>query len=157
MTSAVVLAVTFLAMEPVTYATHRWVMHGLGWVLHKSHHRKLATRFEANDLFPLMFSAVAMLLFAVAIQWEPLWPVCWGITAYGAAYLFVHDIFIHERLPLPRKLFAFLEPLRRAHLLHHQFNGEPYGMLIPIVPATLRERAAQREATAAGRTASLRQ
>lgn len=137
--------VVFVVMEPVTYAAHRWLMHGIGWVLHKSHHQVLARRFEANDLFPVGFSAVAMILFAVATHWSPLWPVCWGITAYGAAYLFIHDGYIHARLKLPRQALRFLQPLYDAHRVHHLFGGEPYGMLCPIVPAELRQRALRTE------------
>ena len=157
MTGATFLA-TFVVMEGVTYCAHRWVMHGIGWVLHKSHHRRLTTRFEANDLFPLMFSAVAMTLCAIAIHWNPMWPVYWGIAAYGVAYLTVHDLYIHERLWLPCRMLRFMEPLRRAHLLHHRFNGEPYGMLFPYVPPSVheRERLSQRNTTV-GNTASLRQ
>jgi beta-carotene 3-hydroxylase len=136
-------AVAFVLMEPVTYAAHRWLMHGAGWVLHRSHHQVLASRFEANDLFPLFFSTAAMLLFAVATQWSPLWPVCWGITVYGAVYLFVHDAYIHARLKLPRRLLRFLQPLSDAHRIHHLYGGEPYGMLCPIVPSKLRRRAAR--------------
>ncbi len=150
-----VLLVTFIAMEGVTYCAHRWVMHGIGWALHKSHHRKMAGHFEKNDLFPVMFSAVAMTLCAIALQWNPMWPVYWGIAAYGVAYLLVHDLYIHERLWLPRKALRFIEPLRRAHLLHHRFNGEPYGMLFPYVPVSLRKRASDQ--IAAGNTANLRQ
>lgn len=133
MTFAVVL-VSFVLMEAVTYAAHRWVMHGIGWVLHRSHHRRLATRFEANDLFPVAFSAISIALFAVALQWRPLLPVFWGICLYGAAYLFVHDIYIHERVRLPRRLLRFLEPLKRAHMVHHKTGKEPYGMLFPVIP-----------------------
>jgi len=34
-----VLIVTFFAMEGVAWLTHRFVMHGLLWVLHKDHHQ----------------------------------------------------------------------------------------------------------------------
>ena len=41
----------FVLMEPATYAVHRWLMHGPGRGLHRSHHRLAAGRLEANDLF----------------------------------------------------------------------------------------------------------
>ena len=119
----VYVLITFVVMEPLTYAAHRWLMHGIGWVLHKSHHQVLAGRFEKNDFFPLGFSGIAMLLFAVATHWAPLWPVCWGITAYGAAYMFVHDGYIHGRVKLPRNALRFLQPLRDAHRIHHLYGG----------------------------------
>ena len=35
----ILFLLTIVAMEAVAYAAHRWVMHGPGWFLHKSHHR----------------------------------------------------------------------------------------------------------------------
>ena len=132
-------------MEPLTYVAHRWVMHGFAWALHRSHHQVLAAKFEANDVFPLVFASITLVLMAFANGWHPLWAVGFGITAYGAVYGFVHDVYIHQRLPIPRRVFSFLQPLRNAHRIHHLFGGEPYGMLVPIVPRSLRERAARTE------------
>ena len=42
---------TIAAMEGVAYAAHRWVMHGWGWFLHKSHHEPRTGAFELNDLY----------------------------------------------------------------------------------------------------------
>jgi beta-carotene 3-hydroxylase len=54
----------------------------------------------------------------------------------------VHDVYIHDRLPLFRgRTVPVLERLAAAHRIHHLYNGEPYGMLLPIVPRELRERA----------------
>lgn len=147
MSDVAAIAVVFVAMEAVTYATHRWVMHGIGWVLHRSHHRRLKARFEANDAFPVMFSGVAMAVFALAGRWEPLWPVFGGITAYGVAYLAVHDLYIHRRLGTPPSV-PVLDRLAAAHALHHRFGGEPYGMLLPVVPSSVRQRSAERPAPA---------
>ena len=44
----------FVAMEGVSYAAHRWVMHGRGMGWHRSHHAPPAARFERNDRFPLV-------------------------------------------------------------------------------------------------------
>lgn len=133
----------FIAMEPLTYAAHRWVMHGIGWVLHRSHHQVIAAKWEANDVFPVVFAAITLVLMALANAWQPLWAVGFGITAYGAVYAFVHDLYIHQRLRIPRRMFSFLEPLRAAHRIHHLYGGEPYGMLCPIVSKELREKAAK--------------
>ncbi len=63
-----------------------------------------------------------------------LWPVAAGITAYGAAYLTVHELYIHRRAAiyarLPRSRYA--TRLREAHGDHHVDGGEPFGMLLPI-------------------------
>jgi beta-carotene 3-hydroxylase len=144
MTDVVVGVMAFVVMEPVTYATHRWVMHGIGRVLHNSHHRDRPGRFEANDLFPVIFASVtivAMALGTASPSLHVLVAAGSGVTAYGAAYMFVHDVYIHGRLGRLPALRGF-EHLRRSHAVHHLYSNEPYGMLVPIVPARLRARAA---------------
>jgi beta-carotene 3-hydroxylase len=143
--AAVLLAVVaFVAMEAVTYGYHRWVMHGPGLRLHRSHHRRGGGGWEANDAFPLLSAAATMGLLALGFNvgaLSALVPVGVGVTAYGVAYLFVHEVYIHGRLPRPARRFAALERLKDAHRVHHVLGGEPYGMLLPVVPATLRRRA----------------
>src|SRR3954447_889118 len=145
----ILAAVAFVAMEAVSYLAHRFVMHGFGMGWHRSHHLGGAALmhrdgFEANDLFPVTFAAVTILAMTAGTTLpsvRPLFSVGVGVTLYGAAYAFVHDVYIHERLGrLPR--VRVLELLKSAHELHHRFGGEPYGMLFPVVPRTLRERAA---------------
>ncbi|MHB1536884.1 MAG: sterol desaturase family protein, partial [Acidimicrobiales bacterium] len=139
MRSVVVASVAFAVMEPVSYASHRWVMHGAGWVLHRSHHRdnrERRDRFEANDWFPVIFAGATVTAMAVGTRVPAARlavPAAVGVTAYGAAYAFVHDVYIHRRLGrLPS--VGLLERLGEAHALHHRFGGEPYGMLLPVVP-----------------------
>jgi beta-carotene 3-hydroxylase len=148
---AVLVAVGgFIAMEPVTYAAHRWVMHGIGERLHRSHHRAGSRGWEANDLYPVAFAAIVIMGFAIGFNVPGggvLVPLGIGITLYGAAYGFVHDVYIHRRLPggwRPRKNAAW-DHLAQAHRIHHLYQGEPYGMLLPIVPAALRARAQRTE------------
>jgi beta-carotene 3-hydroxylase len=141
------VTVAFVAMEGVTYLTHRFVMHGFGVRLHIGHHRtkKNRSRFELNDLYPIAFGSLVCAAFAVGFnvhRWSWLVPVCVGITLYGAAYAFVHDIATHGRLGRGRDLRSpLLRSLAEAHTMHHRFNNEPYGMLLPIVPNRLRQRA----------------
>lgn len=130
--------VSFLVMEPITALTHRYVMHGFGRVLHRSHHRRGSTGWEANDLYPVMFAAVVLIGLAIGFNvpgWGVLVPMGVGITLYGAAYALVHDVYIHRRLRLfgDRELPVF-ERLAAAHRVHHARNGAPYGMLFPMVP-----------------------
>ena len=162
MSPLAVVVFAFVVMEPVTYLAHRYVMHGLGRRLHRSHHRRWPSRapdepfLEANDAFPAVFAGVAMLAMAVGFNVDGLTvllPVTVGVTLYGLAYALVHDGYIHRRFPAPRRS-ALLDRLAAAHELHHRFGGEPYGMLVPIVPASVRARAAaaeQRELTRTGR------
>lgn len=135
----------FVGMEAVSYALHRWVMHGFGMVWHRSHHGPRHGRLERNDLFPVCFSAVGVALFAVATSGPAVAPLLWvaiGVTAYGAAYMLVHDVHIHGRLGVRLPRSPYLDWLRESHAIHHRFGGEPYGMLLPLVPRALRARAA---------------
>jgi beta-carotene 3-hydroxylase len=145
MTALVVALVAFATMEPVTAATHRWVMHGVGERLHRSHHQRHDGRWEANDLYPVMFAAVVCVAMWAGFNVDGvglLVPAAIGITAYGAAYAFVHDVYIHRRLGgLGGRRVALLDRLADAHRIHHLYGEAPYGMLVPVVPARLRERA----------------
>jgi beta-carotene 3-hydroxylase len=151
-TPVLVALAAFVAMEPFSYAAHRWVMHGFGMGWHRSHHLPREGRFERNDLFPLCFSAVGVLLCALGTSGPSLPVLLWvagGITAYGAIYMLVHEVVIHARFPLPRPRLAYFDWLRDSHRIHHLYGGEPYGMLVPIVPRELREKAAARLAAGA--------
>jgi beta-carotene 3-hydroxylase len=150
---AVALA-AFVAMEGVTYAAHRWLMHGPGMAWHRSHHAPPAGRLERNDLFPLCFSVLGVGAFAAAALSPTMVALRWigiGMTLYGAAYLFVHEIVIHARLRVRLPAWGYLRWLREAHRIHHLFGGEPYGMLLPVVSRSLRARAARSERDALDR------
>lgn len=153
MRSMVVVVLAFAAMEPLTAATHRFVMHGVGIGLHRSHHRRRAGRFEANDAYPVIFAAVVGLAMWVGFNdaaWAMLVPAGVGVTAYGAAYALVHDVYIHRRVRwFGDRHVGLLDRLADAHDLHHRFNGAPYGMLVPIVPASIRARSSRRQRIAA--------
>lgn len=134
MTAALLAAGAFVAMEAVSYAMHRWIMHGIGYAWHRSHHEARRGRFEANDRFPLIFAALGVTMFAVGSgPWPPAWWIAVGVTAYGAVYLVVHEVVIHRRVPLrlpPTRLTTWLTA---AHRDHHCGGDEPYGMLLPLV------------------------
>jgi beta-carotene 3-hydroxylase len=141
----------FVAMEGVSYAAHRWLMHGRGMVWHRSHHPPRDRGFEANDLFPAIFATVAVAAFAAAavepsLHW--LRPIAIGVSAYGTCYFVVHEVVIHRRVRLPLPRGRYLQWLEESHAIHHRFGGEPYGMLLPIVSRELRERASARRSRA---------
>jgi beta-carotene 3-hydroxylase len=145
-----------VAMEPLTALTHRYVMHGRGMAWHGSHHRARRGgdgRFERNDLFPLVFAAVTIVVMAIGTavsSVDVLVPIAIGVTAYGAGYLFVHELYIHRRWSRFRLRVAPLDSLVAAHALHHRYGAEPYGFLCPIVPARIRARAAHDPESAFG-------
>lgn len=150
MTDVSLVAVSFVLMEGFTYLAHRFVMHGAGMVLHRSHHASSARggeRFELNDLYPMFFASVTIMAMAAGAALPALHPVLVvgiGVTAYGMAYMFVHDVYIHRRLRWFTMRIGVCERLKQAHAVHHLFGGEPYGMLFPVVPVSLRKRAASR-------------
>src|SRR3546814_6507318 len=61
---------TVAAMEGFAYVMHRWVMHGPGWFLHASHHRERTGRWEANDLYFVIFAMPSILLLLGGVQWQ---------------------------------------------------------------------------------------
>jgi beta-carotene 3-hydroxylase len=145
MPALLIVLVSLVSMEAVSYLTHRFVMHGFGIGLHRSHHQPNDGGFELNDVYPLMFSSVAIMAFAAGTllpSLRSLLLVGAGVTLYGVSYLFVHEIYIHQRLPLIKREHRLLEWLKASHRIHHLYGGEPYGMLLPVVPRELRERAA---------------
>ena len=140
LTALAIVVVGFVGMEAVTYVVHRFVMHGVLERLHLSHHRNAAADFadkspEANDVFPLAFSAVVVAAFWLGfnvggLAW--LLPLFIGVTIYGVVYTVVHDGIIHGRVRwMKRRESRVAATLADAHRAHHRTNGEPYGMLAP--------------------------
>jgi beta-carotene 3-hydroxylase len=149
MTGPAILVVTFAAMEAVSYATHRWVMHGRGMAWHASHHAPPRGSWERNDLFPVCFSIAGFTLFvlvALGVLPDRTWWLAAGVAAYGLAYLVVHDVFIHRRLGWRRGEGRYVRWLRRSHRAHHVDGGEPYGMLLPLMTRRRRDRIGPRPA-----------
>lgn len=127
----------FCAMEGVAWATHKYLMHGPLWVLHASHHRPRTGALERNDWFGAFFSLVAAGLFAAGAAVHPLFFAAGaGMTAYGLAYLFLHDILNHKRFGIhikPRN--RYLRAVLRSHRVHHARSTREgcvsFGFLIP--------------------------
>ena len=127
----------FCLMEGVAWFTHKYIMHGLLWSLHKDHHKKESEGFlEHNDFFFLIFAipGILALYFGREQGFNYLFWIGLGITLYGLAYFLVHDIFIHQRFKLFRKTDNFyFKAIRRAHKMHHKHltkeDGESFGML----------------------------
>lgn len=127
----------FLGMEGVAWLSHKYLMHGVLWILHRDHHRPHEHRFfEGNDLFFFIFATPAFFLMYNGVD-----PIDWkffagsGISLYGMTYLVVHDIFIHRRFKKfkPKWNNFYFEALRHAHRMHHKHldrhEGECFGML----------------------------
>ena len=141
LTYTLIVVGTFFGMEAVAWLTHKYVMHGLLWNLHEDHHKKNPTSFfEKNDYFFLIFAIPGMLCLALGpyTPYSFLMFIGLGITIYGLAYFFVHDIFIHQRFKIFRNSDNFyFRAIRRAHKMHHKHlgkeDGECFGMLwVPL-------------------------
>lgn len=137
---------TVAAMEGVAYAAHRWVMHGVGWFLHRSHHRPRHGRWEWNDLYAVIFAVPSIVLLLGGLQWG-WWPgTIWigaGIAAYGAIYFGFHDVIVHERIAtryLPRS--PYMKRIVQAHRLHHVVETRggtvSFGFLVAPRPDALK-------------------
>lgn len=114
---------TVLAMEAVAYAAHRWLMHGPGWALHKSHHEPRTGRFEANDWYGAIFAVPSVLLIWGGLNggWGD-WAIAVGagVSAYGAIYFGFHDLVVHGRMGHRRPpKSAYMKRIVQAHRLHH--------------------------------------
>ena len=128
-----IIIVTFWMMEFIAWATHKYIMHGFLWNLHKDHHQINKDKIlENNDAFFLIFAipgATFMILGSSLLY------IGIGITLYGFAYFIVHEIFIHQRIRIfKRTRIKYLKVIRKAHKIHHKSrskdNGTCFGMLI---------------------------
>lgn len=137
-------------MEFVAWFTHKFVMHGFLWGVHKDHHVKEPGFLEKNDLFFLIFAVPSWLCIMLGMIYKVEIPqaIGFGIAAYGFAYFVVHEVFIHQRIKWLRHTDnLYFRAIRRAHKMHHKHlgkeDGESFGMLL-IHPKYIRaERKAQ--------------
>lgn len=137
-------------MEFVAWSNHKYLMHGALWMWHKDHHKRdskkakmplntEANHFEKNDRFLIMYATPAIILLIVGFSMNipSLIALGIGITVYGITYFLIHDVIIHERLPLPflhKMDNRYIRAIRRAHLAHHRPKTKTdfhnYGLLI---------------------------
>lgn len=128
---------TLVLMEGVAWLTHKYIMHGIMWRWHHSHHNHHDGFFEVNDLFSVLFSVAAVATVVVGLEVPSLWflaPIGAGITLYGIGYFVFHDIIVHRRIKVkvPTK-HPYLQRIMRAHYVHHQVHtrdgAEAFGFL----------------------------
>ena len=148
MSHLLIFLATLTAMEGFAYATHRWVMHGPGWFLHRSHHEPRNGNWELNDLYAVIFAipSFVLLLGGMQLGW---WPgFTWigaGIAAYGAIYFGFHDVSVHRRVGhryVPRS--PYMKRIIQAHRLHHAVETKhgtvSFGFLWAPAPEKLKAR-----------------
>ncbi len=137
LTHLLIAVTTFISMEFVAWFTHKYIMHGLLWVLHKDHHVGKEGFFERNDTFFLIFAipGASLSILGSLNNFDYKFFIGIGITLYGLAYFLVHDIFIHQRFKFLRNAKGpYFSAIRRAHKMHHKHinkeDGECFGMLL---------------------------
>ena len=155
---ALIVFATVLAMEWVTWASHKYIMHGFAWAWHRDHHEPHDNLLEKNDLFAIVGAVASISMFAIG---SPMvlgsgawWPGTWiglGILFYGIIYTLVHDGLVHQRYFqwVPKRGYA--KRLVQAHKLHHatvgKEGGVSFGFVLARDPARLKaELRRQREA-----------
>ena len=111
----------FAMMEGVAWATHKYLMHGILWCWHESHHRPREGIFEKNDLFAFYFALPSILFIWLGVNVSP--PLLWiglGMTAYGFCYFAFHDGIVHRRLPFRYNgKNSYMKRIIQAHYVHH--------------------------------------
>ena len=131
-----VVFVTFWFMEFMAWFTHKYVMHGLLWYLHKDHHQVEPGFFEKNDSFFLIFAIPSAYCYVTGLMYHDFRIyIGIGISLYGFAYFIIHEIIIHQRFKLWSRIDnRYVKAIRRAHKIHHKYlgkeDGENFGMLI---------------------------
>ncbi|MCP1314839.1 sterol desaturase family protein [Halomonas sp. 707D7] len=135
--NTLIVVLTVAVMEVVATLAHRYIMHGIGWGWHRSHHEPRTGWFERNDLYAVVFALLAIVL--IAFGTAGAWPLQWigaGMTAYGAIYFVLHDGLVHKRWPfslIPRR--GYMKRLYRAHRLHHAVKGREDGVSFGFIYA----------------------
>lgn len=134
--NVLIVAVTFFFMEFVAWFTHKYVMHGFMWFLHRDHHEPHDSFLEKNDWFSVFFAIPSALLWYFGvIQNNYLLYIGIGIAMYGVAYFLVHDVIVHQRVKiLKRWNNAYVRAIRRAHKIHHKKlakdGAESFGFVV---------------------------
>lgn len=138
----IILPIVYLVpFEIMTYLLHKHVMHGFGWVWHRSHHENPGGGVEKNDLYSIVFSVIAIALFYLSnVVFHSKWllSIAIGLSLYGFLYFLVHDVLIHRRIPnqfYKKVKNQYIKSLIRAHAIHHNVKtkqgAQAFGFLYP--------------------------
>jgi beta-carotene 3-hydroxylase len=132
--SILIIIGAFLFMEFMAWFTHKYVMHGFLWVLHKDHHIRDGRKVEWNDVFAVIFAVPSILLIYFGVMNPDIYllSIGLGIALYGFSYFMFHDVYVHQRLKILSGLSnRYLRATVKAHKEHHNPNAHyNYGFLI---------------------------
>jgi beta-carotene 3-hydroxylase len=132
-----ILVGSFIAMEFFSYLAHRFIYHGALWFVHRSHHTPRTGLFELNDLFPVVLAAatISLMLYGFAQPaGSDIVAASIGISAYGLLYFTIHDLYVHRRMRSLAFSVPYLKKVKKAHMVHHAFGEEPFGLLVFWLP-----------------------
>lgn len=126
---------TVLFMEGWAWLSHKFLLHGPLWFMHRTHHEPQETWWEWNDLVAVVYGVGSTALIVVGMR-EFTWHlyIGAGIAAYGALYFLFHDVIIHRRIKIKYNFgSSYINRLIRAHKMHHkhmqQHDSEAFGFL----------------------------
>lgn len=130
-----IILMTLAGMEAFSWFVHKYLFHGPLWFIHKTHHQQRQGWFELNDLFSLLFAAIALwLMWLGHLNLGHSFWIGTGISLYGIIYFVFHDGFIHNRFKAFKSNNAYLSGIRRAHKIHHKSTNkkpaEEFGLLV---------------------------
>ncbi len=131
--SFLIVLASFLFMEFTAWFTHKYVMHGFLWILHKDHHIRDGRKIEWNDVFAVIFAIPSILLIYLGVDtYDYRFWIGLGILFYGIAYFLFHDVYVHHRLPgFAGFSNRYLRATVKAHKEHHNVGANyNYGFLI---------------------------
>lgn len=137
MLNLILLLGTFVGMEGVAWLTHKYIMHGIMWNWHESHHVHHKNLLEKNDLFSVVFGISSTLTIIVGSEFPEYGYLFWiglGIAIYGIFYFIFHDIIVHRRVKIKYKAKnSYMKRLIKAHYVHHEVHSkegaEAFGFL----------------------------
>ena len=141
-----------IGMEYYARYAHGTLWHGRWWSIHATHHTRKSERdtFERNDVFSLanvvaIVPAMAWASFAPpSLPRAALLGFTVGASAFGTAYMVIHDGVAHRRFPTgPLRRVPWIRRVADAHAEHHKgAMAAPYGLFLG--PAELAAKAAGR-------------
>jgi beta-carotene 3-hydroxylase len=124
-------------MEAFAWFSHKYIMHGIMWRWHESHHKNHHSILEKNDLFSIIFGLLAIILILIGSIFEKYQLLTWiggGVTLYGIFYFIFHDIIVHKRVKHQLSFRnKYLKRIIKAHHIHHKLStkegAEAFGFL----------------------------
>ncbi len=123
-----IILFSVLIMEVIAIFTHKYIMHGPGWFLHKSHHINYLNnkrKFELNDIYFIFFSSPSIICMIYGFYYnnDIVFTIGVGISMYGLIYVFLHDVMVHQRFGIKIKINnSYFKKIKKAHLKHHSIK-----------------------------------